>query len=158
MIDNIPLVGSLHTGFGGAEVSAPNAKTPNVEEASKDFVAMLYSYMFQQMRESGSDEEEGLFSGPHLNMLMGFMDQEIGKKLAHSEGKGLADALLLQLQGNLVGDAPLTDLPESPRDAAAIEILAQAGNHLKEMTAKTPEMIDNSQQIMEQLYRLNGQE
>ena len=80
MIDNVPLVGSLSTGFGegSVEAFAPTARTPNLVEASQDFVGMLYSYMFSQMRESSSDEEDGLFSGPHVNMLMGFLDQEIG--------------------------------------------------------------------------------
>lgn len=152
MIANVPLVGSVTTGFGDATVSAPTSRTPNIEEASKDFVSMLYAYMFQQMRESATDEEEGLFSGPHLNMLMGFMDQEIGKKLAYGEGKGLADTLLRQLQG----ETPAEASPDA--EEIAVETLSAAGNAIKEMTAKTPEMIDNSEQIMDQLYRLNRQE
>ncbi|MBF2052351.1 MAG: rod-binding protein [Candidatus Sericytochromatia bacterium] len=155
MIDNVPLVGSVATGFGSAAVSAPTARTPNVEEASKDFVAMLYSYMFQQMRESASSEEEGLFSGPHLNMLMGFMDQEIGKKLAYGEGKGLADTLLSQLGGE-PSAKPAQQAAEA--EDARVETLTEAGNAIREMTQKNPEMIDNSEQIMDQLYRLNRQE
>lgn len=154
MIDNVPLVGSVATGFGSAAVSAPTARTPNVEEASKDFVAMLYSYMFQQMRESASSEEEGLFSGPHLNMLMGFMDQEIGKKLAYGEGKGLADTLLSQLGG----EPAAVSAQQAEAEDSSVEMLTEAGNTIREMTQKNPEMIDNSEQIMDQLYRLNRQE
>lgn len=156
MIDNVPLVGSVATGFGAATASAPTARTPNVEEASKDFVAMLYAYMFQQMRESASSEEEGLFSGPHLNMLMGFMDQEIGKKLSYGEGKGLADTLLRQLQGDMPQVSEASS--EAPSEESSLETLSEAGNLLKEMKSKSPEMIDNSEQIMDQLYRLNRQE
>lgn len=165
MIGNVPLVGSLSTGFGDATVQAPTQKTPNLEEASKEFVSMLYSYMFSQMRESGSDQENGLFSGPHVNMLMGFLDQEIGKKMAYSEGSGLADALLRQLKredptaaendkGSQNSDVKSAQTTES----APLQKLTQASNQVQEMTQKAPVEIDNSQQIMEQLYNLNHRE
>lgn len=105
MIDNVPLVGSLSTGFGDNTIATPNQKTPNLKEASQEFVSMLYAYMFSQMRESSmSDEEDGLFSGDHANMMMGFLDQEIGKKMAGAEGAGLSNALLRQLQQQNGGD------------------------------------------------------
>lgn len=148
MIDSIPLVGSFASGFGAQGPSAPTEKTPNLEEASKDFVSMLYSYMFQQMRESGSDEEDGLFSGPHVNMLMGFMDQEVGKKLAHSEGKGLADALMRQLGAD----------PSQTGATEQVAALNNAENSLREMTADDRSLdseADFNQQIMDELYKLN---
>ena len=159
MIGNVPLVGSLTTGFGDASVMAPTVKTPNLEDASKDFVSMLYSYMFQQMRESGSDQEEGLFSGPHVNMLMGFMDQEIGKKLAYSEGKGLADSLFQQLGGSeaAVEAGPSAADANEVSQLTQVEKLTETGNAIRELTEESPEMIDNSQQIMDQLYKLNQQ-
>lgn len=148
MMNEIPLVGSMTAGFGASGPSAPTVKTPNIEEASKDFVSMLYSYMFQQMRESGSDEEEGLFSGPHVNMLMGFLDQEVGKKLAYSEGKGLADSLLTQLQGDKAAQS----------EAEQVSALANAGNTIKEMTTDDVSLeseADINQQMMDELYKLN---
>ena len=148
MMNEIPLVGSMTAGFGAGGPTAPTVKTPNIEEASKDFVSMLYSYMFQQMRESGSDEEEGLFSGPHVNMLMGFLDQEVGKKLAHSEGKGLADSLLTQLQGNNAAQS----------EAEQVATLANVGNTIKEMTTDDVSLeseADTNQQMMDELYKLN---
>jgi len=106
MIENVPLVGSMATGFGDNTIATPNQKTPNLKEASEQFVSMLYAYMFQQMRESSTgDEEDGLFSGDHANMMMGFLDQEIGKKMAGAEGSGLSNALLRQLQQQNGGDA-----------------------------------------------------
>jgi Rod binding domain-containing protein len=160
----------MATGFGGGEMQAPRANQPNIEEASKQFVSMLYSYMFQQMRESGADEEEGLFSGPHANMLMGFLDQEIGQKLAHSEGSGLADTLMQQLKvedptldaGNaLSAPANASEASQSP----AFATLTESGNLIKEMMQKdvdsdafSPSGIDNSQQIMSELYKLNRRE
>lgn len=98
MMNDVPLVGSLATGYGDGTIATPSVKTPNLKEASQQFVSMLYAYMFTQMRENGSDEEDGLFSGDHANMMMGFLDQEIGKKMAGSEGAGLASALERQLQ------------------------------------------------------------
>lgn len=149
MMNNVPLVGSISSGFGANGPSAPTEKTPNIEEASKDFVAMLYSYMFQQMRESASDEEDGLFSGPHVNMLMGFMDQEIGKKLAHSEGKGLADSLMLQLKGGKPGAS----------EAEQVQSLSAAGNTVRELIQDQqlaePEASEMNAQLMDELYKLN---
>ena len=178
----VPLVGSVATGFGD-KLTAPRSNQPNIEEASQQFVSMLYSYMFQQMRESGSDEENGLFSGPHANMLMGFLDQEIGQKLAETDGSGLADALLRQMKAEdptiNVGDrVQLPGLenvgPESVKKADApkacpLEMLTQTGNKIKEMMKKdpinelgsgmvAPPSIDNSQQIMDELYKLNRRE
>lgn len=170
MIGEVPLVGTMATGFGENNPYAPRANQPNVDEASKQFVAMLYSYMFQQMRESGSDEENGLFSGPHANMLMGFLDQEMGQKLAQSEGAGLADALLQQLKTedpNLdIGDADKSVAKTTQElDAPAFASLTDSGNFIKEMMQKdlpieeiNPASIDNSQQIMDELYKLNRRE
>ncbi len=164
MISEVPLVGNMNTGFGQNSIIAPTAKTPNLEEASEKFVSMLYSYMFQQMRESGADEEEGLFSGPHVNMLMGFLDQEIGEKLAASEGKGLADALMRQMDKTGGREAPMGELadasanPLSAADGAnsdSLTVLTQAGNTIQEMTQKQPDVVDNSQQIMDQIYKIN---
>lgn len=170
MLSEVPLVGSMSTGFGGAELQGPRANQPDIEEASKQFVSMLYSYMFQQMRESGADEEEGLFSGPHANMLMGFLDQEIGQKLAHSEGSGLADTLLQQLKAedpSLNTGAALntpTNASESSQNPA-FATLTESGNLIKEMMQKdvvsdefNPSSIDNSQQMMSELYKLNRRE
>jgi len=155
MMNGVPLVGSMTTGFGENMMpTVPSAKSPNMEEASQQFVSMLYSYMFQQMRESGSDEEEGLFSGPHVNMLMGFMDQEIGMKLAKTEGEGLSKSLLRQLQG----DAKTAEGGE----AEQIQALSAAGNTLRELTADDTSLGltdgndgDFSQQMMDELYKLN---
>lgn len=155
MMNGVPLVGSMATGFGENMMpTIPSAKTPNMEEASQQFVSMLYSYMFQQMRESGSDEEEGLFSGPHVNMLMGFMDQEIGMKLAKTEGEGLSKSLLRQLQG----DAEMAEGGE----AAQIQALNTAGNSLRALAdddmsiGSTDEDDDDfGQQMMDELYKLN---
>lgn len=155
MIEQVPLVGSLTTGFGSGPVSAPTARTPNLEEASQDFVSMLYSYMFQQMRESGSDEEDGLFSGPHVNMLMGFLDQEVGKKLAQGAGAGLAATLRQQLGGDQAAAETSAEGADAPE---AVEILSKAGNTIKELTQKSPEAIDNSKQIMDELYKINRRE
>jgi Rod binding domain-containing protein len=166
MLSEVPLVGSMATGFGGNDLQGPRANQPNIEEASQQFVSMLYSYMFQQMRESGADEEEGLFSGPHANMLMGFLDQEIGQKLAKSEGSGLADTLMQQLKTqdpSLNIDSAST--PSESSESPAFATLTESGNLIKEMMQKdvtpdafNPSSIDNSQQIMGELYKLNRRE
>ena len=175
MIDNVPLVGSLSTGFGENSIAAmaPTARTPNLAETSKDFVGMLYAYMFSQMRENSSNEEDGLFSGPHVNMLMGFMDQEIGKELASSQGAGLAQEMLKQLTG---GQEAITNaIPENAAsitgkfDARTVGFeanpLVNAPRTLGRLDTRTegfeienPASIDNSSQIMEEIYKLNRRE
>ncbi|MEZ0374881.1 MAG: rod-binding protein [Candidatus Sericytochromatia bacterium] len=144
----MPLIGSMATGYGNNMATMPTAKTPNLEDASKQFVSMLYSYMFQQMRESGSDEEDGLFSGAHANMLMGFLDQEMGKKLADSEGSGLAQTLMGQLQQNAGGS-----------EVEEAQSLTATGNNLRELTqdevAGGIEEDNSSNQMMDELYKLN---
>jgi Rod binding domain-containing protein len=84
-------------------------------------------------------------------MLMGFLDQEVGKKMAHSEsGSGLSNALLRQLKGNQA-DASA---------AEQVQGLQAAGNTLKELTAGDMPVAGEEdpkldQQIMDELYKLN---
>lgn len=162
-MDSLPLVGSISSGFGADSIMAPTRNTPNLEQSSKDFVGMLYAYMFQQMRESGSDEEEGLFSGAHTNMLMGILDQEVGKKMAHAEGKGLADALFGQFGGKQdafirPGTEPALFAPDGVDSGAAT--LAAGNQVLGEELAGDlmSDLEDPSRQIMDELYKLNVQE
>jgi len=99
MIGSTSVVGSVSSGFGNNVPNVPTADMKDPKDATKSFVAMLYSYMFKTMRESSSDEENGLFSGAHANMMMGFLDQEIGKQMAYQDGSGLADQVYEQLTG-----------------------------------------------------------
>jgi Rod binding domain-containing protein len=176
MIENVPLVGSLSTGFGetSAAAFAPTARTPNLVEASQDFVGMLYSYMFSQMRESSSHEEDGLFSGPHVDMLMGFLDQEIGKQLAGTQGEGLAKEMLSQLSG---GQPIEQAVPQNAASvlgrfdarregfAAMPSVSPVSGNfdpRLEGVVAPpelpSAQIQDPSQEIMAELYKLNRRE
>lgn len=155
-MESVPLVGSVSTGFGNNLASvAPTTKTPNLEEAAESFVAMLYSYMFQQMRESGSDEENGLFSGPHVNMLMGFLDEEVGKKIAQDDGKGLAGQLLEQMGGVPETNKAVASVENAEAKTEALESLSQATTTLKEVTQQSPDRMVEEETIMDQLYRLN---
>ncbi len=189
MIDNVPLVGSLTTGFGDGAINVPTARTPNLAEASKDFVGMLYSYMFSQMRENSSNEEDGLFSGPHVEMMMGFLDQEIGKELASSQGGSLAKEMMTQmtglqnpeqsLQSTLPSDVAANMgkfdarlegvITKRPDDAVRFDERLEgvvAGplptgrfdTRSEGFASDEPASIDNSEQIMEELYKLNRRE
>ncbi|MGE3726345.1 MAG: rod-binding protein [Candidatus Sericytochromatia bacterium] len=189
MMDNLPLVGSLSTGFGDGAINAPTARTPNLAEASQDFVGMLYSYMFSQMRENSSNEEDGLFSGPHVEMLMGFLDQEIGKELAGSQGGDLAKEMMTQMTGLQNPEQSLqSTLPsnasanmgafdarlegvitERPAGAARFDErlegvvpgampVGRFDTRSEGFASDEPTSIDNSEQIMEELYKLNRRE
>lgn len=175
MLENVPLVGSVTTGFGdkSIEALAPSARTPNLVEASQDFVGMLYGYVFSQMRESASNEEEGLFSGPHVNMLMGFLDQEIGKQLAATQGQSLAQELLNQLTGGkpveqvaqntatVLGKLDTRSIGQTENPALNTpRILGKLDTRQYGVVSQTdespnPAEIDNANQILEALYELN---
>ncbi|MFN8575952.1 MAG: rod-binding protein [Candidatus Sericytochromatia bacterium] len=105
-----PLIGSVATGFG-ATAPAPELGYKESDEglkaASRDFTSILFSYMFSSMRgnpDDRPDEESGgsLFGGENVDMFMGFLDQEIGKKFAEQGGKDMVDALYHQLKGDKV--------------------------------------------------------
>jgi Rod binding domain-containing protein len=84
-------------GAGGPVL--PSGQGKALEDACTDFIGMLYGYMFGQMRSSsGEDAEEGtLFGGDHAQMLLGFLDQEMGKKMATAEGGSLSQQLFWQM-------------------------------------------------------------
>lgn len=140
MIGSIPVVGSVSQGFGNSIPDVPNAEMKDPKEATKHFVAMLYSYMFKTMRESASDEENGLFSGAHANMMMGFLDQEIGKQMAFREGSGLADQVYEQLTGQKADPKP--DQRSLKTDADSLEDVKTDGTK-------------ESNDILKQLYKVN---
>lgn len=104
MIDPIPMVGSMSLGYGDAAPPAPTGEGPDLKEACKDFISILYSYTFEQLRSTENDDnEEGLFNGQDVSMFMGFFDQEVGKNIANREGGELADLLYEQLIQNKLG-------------------------------------------------------
>lgn len=104
-MEMVPLVGSVTTGFGvnapQAPVYAENEK--GLKEASTDFISILFSYMFQNMRGNPDDNEEGsFFGGEHVDMFLSYLDQEVGKKFAEQGGADLVNALYHQLKGDTV--------------------------------------------------------
>lgn len=139
MINNIPVIGSVSAGFGNSAPGLPDLNATDPVAATQDFVAVLYSYMFEQMR-SGSDEEGGLFSGEHSGMFMGFLDQEIGKQLSRGEGSNLASQLLTQLAGD-------KQTPELAKAKAA------AQNNLLSDMARDPRV--QAQQMLEEINKIN---
>jgi len=108
----IPLVGSITSGFGADVPIPPELSYKNDEEglknASKDFVSVMFSYMFQQMRGSEENDDEDsvggkLFGGDNFSMFANYLDQEVGKKFTEQGGIELVNSLFNQLKeaGNL---------------------------------------------------------
>jgi Rod binding domain-containing protein len=140
-----PLIGSVATGYGSQAPQAPEftygENEQGLKDASRDFVAILFSNMFTAMRGNPEDEdkdEEGnsnsLFGGENVSMFMGFLDQEIGKKFTEQGGQDLVNALYSQLKGDNV-------LPKNGAEKAA------ADNKLKQgtpVTEKVVEKVDNA--------------
>lgn len=102
-MDMIPLVGSVATGYGDS-IPEPVKYTDNdqgLKDASRDFIGVLFSYMFQTMRGSPDMQEEGsLFKGENLDMFMSYLDQEVAQKFADQGGADLVNTLYHQLKGD----------------------------------------------------------
>jgi Rod binding domain-containing protein len=96
-----PITTSVPGLMGAGAPATPHGEGKQLEEACSDFIGLLYSYMFGQMRASsntGEEADEGsLFGGEHAQMLLGFLDQEMGKKMAKAEGTSLAKQLFWQM-------------------------------------------------------------
>ena len=107
---SIPPLGSTVPGLMGAGVATPAGEGKQLDEAVHDFVGLLYSYTFSQMRTPVDENDEGaLFGGANSQMFMGFLDQEIGKRIARAEGSGLAQQMLWQMgkaKGLAKGNTP----------------------------------------------------
>lgn len=104
-----PLIGSVASGFGAAPPSPPELSykesDKGLKDASRDFTSILFSYMFSSMRGNPDDRDEesgSLFGGENVDMFMGFLDQEIGKKFAEQGGQDMVNALYHQLKGDKV--------------------------------------------------------
>ena len=105
-----PLIGSVATGYGS--VTPPEMShiesDKGLKDASRDFTSILFSDMFRSMRGNPDDRDSeedgggGFFGGENVDMFMGFLDQEIGKKFAEQGGKDMVDALYHQLKGDKV--------------------------------------------------------
>lgn len=112
----VPLIGSAASGFGSDVPIPPELKYKNdddgLKKASKDFVSVMFSYMFGKMRGSDSDDEAEdednvvsgkLFGGDNFSMFASYLDQEVGKKFTEQGGGELVNSLFNQLKasGNL---------------------------------------------------------
>ncbi|MFN8674588.1 MAG: hypothetical protein U0457_21210 [Candidatus Sericytochromatia bacterium] len=111
MIDKAPLIGSVAQGFGTTPPEVKYAETDaGLKDAAKDFTSILFSYMFSTMRgnpDDNNDDQEhgfggGMFSGENLDMFIGFLDQEVGKKFASQGAQDIVDTLYKQLKGENV--------------------------------------------------------
>ncbi len=111
MIDQVALIGSVSQGYGAKEPELKHSETDkDLKAAAKDFTSILFSYMFSTMRgnpdEKKEDEEHGIgggmFSGESVDMFVGFLDQEMGKKFSEQGGNDLVNALYTQLKGDKV--------------------------------------------------------
>lgn len=154
MLDKVPLIGSVGTGFGNNPLaSAPTVNTPDLETAAKDFVAMLYTKVFETMRTSHSDDENGLFSGEQSGMFMGYLDREIGRKFAHSrDGNGLASQLIRQLKQGL----PQLELEgKDLNDKASLQPGVEAGNKQIQEVEQSAINQDAPKEILAQLVKIN---
>lgn len=111
MSSQIPLIGSIASGYGDSNPEIKYSETSaDLKSAAKDFTSILFSQMFSAMRGNPDDQENdeehgiggGLFSGDNLQMFIGFLDQEVGKKFADQGAKDMVDALYAQLKGRTV--------------------------------------------------------
>ena len=82
---------SMMEGTGPSELPPGNAV-----DAAKDFAAILFGYMFSEMRPK-EDEEGSLLGGGDSEMFMDFFDQAMGRQFVESGNLPLVDMLVKQL-------------------------------------------------------------
>src|SRR3972149_1875479 len=72
----------------------PKAEIPaqSAEEAAKQFAAILFGYMFSEMRPK--EEEGGLLGGGDSELFMDFFDREIGRHFVDGAGGRPGEALV----------------------------------------------------------------
>jgi Rod binding domain-containing protein len=72
-----------------------------------EFSSLLYSQLFESMRQTTlTDEEGGLFGGADLESFMYLFDQSAGRAMASGGNNALSDALYAQLDARLGVTAP----------------------------------------------------
>lgn len=158
MLDKVALIGNVSAGFGDEMPMAPTAKTPNIEEATQDFVSLLYSYVFQEMRNSGTDEENSLFGGENAGMFMSFLDQAMGQELARTDGASLAKDMLKQLQGNKeAANDPVAQAKEREAQLRSMGLGTNAKPISADVSAEETAPADSTtDQILQQFAKMNG--
>ncbi len=67
----------------------------NAADAAKDFAAVLFGYMFSEMRPH--EDKDGLLGGGDSEMFMEFFDEAIGRDMADGPGNPLVKALIQEL-------------------------------------------------------------
>ena len=67
----------------------------NAADAAKDFAAILFGYMFSEMRPH--EDKDGLLGGGDSEMFMEFFDEAIGRDMADGPGNPLVKALVQEL-------------------------------------------------------------
>ncbi len=67
----------------------------NASDAAKDFAAILFGYMFSEMRPH--EDKDGLLGGGDSEMFMEFFDEAIGRDMADGPGNPLVKALVQEL-------------------------------------------------------------
>ncbi len=102
-----------------------------VEQAAREFEALLLTNLLRIMRES-IDQSELFGSGLGGQFYMELIDQQIARALAEKGGIGIADLLMRQLESReRVGEGELT-VEVSPlsegEPVAAGQAIAQAGS------------------------------
>ncbi|MBU6427829.1 MAG: hypothetical protein KGR26_02345 [Cyanobacteria bacterium REEB65] len=103
------------------QAAPPGEMTPaNANDASKDFAAILFGYMFSQMRSQ--DGEDALLGGGDAEMFMSYLDDALGKDLAQGSGNQLVAAL-----ENELGATTPQNPKRSARKDRACEIRGAGG-------------------------------
>jgi Rod binding domain-containing protein len=107
---DVPLIGSVSTGFGDKVETIDKNKYSDdreLKEACKDFASILFAQMFEAMRGNPDEQKDedgisgSLFGGENMYMFLGFLDQEIGKKFSEQGGMELVNTLYHQLKGDM---------------------------------------------------------
>lgn len=83
-------ISSIPGTLAPAEAAGQPPAVENIEDAARQFEALLVEQMLRTMRESGGEGWMGTGEDKSAESLMGYAEQEISRVIAASGGFGLA--------------------------------------------------------------------
>ncbi len=125
-LDSIASFADLQ-GLAALRRRAARGEEGSLQEAARQFEALLLGQMLRQMREA-QKVEGGLFDSPALDQYQQMMDQQLAQDLARRGGIGLARFIARQLSEPPAPQSPSGPTPAQTVTAAAAKPPWQPGD------------------------------
>ncbi|MEE4280186.1 MAG: flagellar assembly peptidoglycan hydrolase FlgJ [Halieaceae bacterium] len=110
---------ALYSDFGSLAELRTDARRDaagSLKEVASQFESLFVSMMLKSMREATSTIDGGLFDSHQLDSYYSMHDQQLAKEIASQGGLGIADMLVEQLKGGMIGAAEDEEGAETPAE------------------------------------------